>query len=150
MKLKIAIASDHGGFELKAYLVMWLKENNFDVTDLGNLVYDKEDDYPDFANKLAQYVSNGYAERGILICGSGVGACISANKTKGIRASICHDTYSAHQGVEHDNMNVICFGARVIGADLAKELVTAFLNAKFFNEGRFKRRFDKLLTLEKN
>lgn len=148
--MKIAIASDHGGFELKAYILMLLKENNFDVIDLGNLVYDKEDDYPDFADKLAKYISNGNAERGILICGSGVGACISANKTKGIRASICHDTYSAHQGVEHDNMNIICFGARVIGTDLAKELVFAFLNAKFYNEGRFKRRLDKLLTLEKN
>lgn len=148
--MKIAIASDHGGFELKTFLFMWLKENNFDVIDLGNLVYDKEDDYPDFANKLAKYIAIGNAERGILICGSGVGASISANKTKGIRASICHDTYSAHQGVEHDNMNVICLGARVIGTDLAKELVSAFLNAKFYNEGRFKRRFDKLLTLEQN
>ena len=147
--MKIAIASDHGGFELKNFLFNWLKGNNFDITDLGNKVYDKEDDYPDFADKLAKYVSSGKADRGIVICGSGVGACVAANKTKGVRACVCHDTYSAHQGVEHDDMNVLCLGARVIGDELAKELVTAFLRAAFINEGRFKRRFEKLSKLEK-
>ncbi|MHB1686514.1 MAG: ribose 5-phosphate isomerase B [Ignavibacteriaceae bacterium] len=147
--MKIAIAADHGGFELKNFLLKWLKENNYDVADLGSVVYDKEDDYPDFADKLAKYISSGSADRGIVICGSGVGACVSANKTKGIRASVCHDTYSAHQGVEHDDMNILCLGARIVGDELAKELVTAFLNAIFFNEGRFKRRLDKLTSLEK-
>ena len=147
--MKIAIAADHGGFELKKFLLKWLNENNYDVSDLGNLVFDKEDDYPDFADKLAKFIAAGKAERGILICGSGVGACISANKTKGIRASICHDTYSAHQGVEHDDMNIICIGARVIGDELAKELVTSFLNAQFINEVRFKRRLNKLIDLDK-
>jgi ribose 5-phosphate isomerase B len=148
--VKIAIASDHGGFELKKFLVNWLNEKNYDVLDLGNHVYDKEDDYPDFADKLAKAVSKGDAERGIVICGSGVGACVTANKTKGIRASICHDTYSAHQGVEHDNMNVLCLGARIIGDEVAKELATAFLSAKYINEGRFKRRLEKVENLERN
>lgn len=149
-QVKIAIASDHGGFELKKFLVNWLKEQNYDVLDLGNHVYDKEDDYPDFADKLAKAVSNGDAERGIVICGSGVGACVTANKTKGIRASVCHDTYSAHQGVEHDNMNVLCLGARIIGDEVAKELAAAFLSAKYINEGRFKRRLEKVENLERN
>ncbi|MCL5031480.1 MAG: ribose 5-phosphate isomerase B [Bacteroidetes bacterium] len=147
--MKIAIASDHGGFELKKYLADWLKKENYEVFDLGNHVYDKEDDYPDFANAVAVEVSNGNAERGIAICGSGVGACVAANKTKGIRACVCHDTYSAHQGVEHDNMNVLCLGARIVGDELSKELVRAFLSAKFINEGRFKRRFDKVAVLDK-
>lgn len=147
--MKVVIASDHGGFELKKYLADWLKKENYEVLDLGNHVYDKEDDYPDFANAVAVEVSNGNAERGIAICGSGVGACVAANKTKGIRACVCHDTYSAHQGVEHDNMNVLCLGARIVGDELSKELVRAFLSAKFINEGRFKRRFDKVVALDK-
>ncbi len=147
--MKIAIGSDHGGFELKNFLVDWLKKQNYEVLDLGNHVYDREDDYPDFANAVAVEVTKGNADRGIAICGSGVGACVAANKTKGIRACVCHDTYSAHQGVEHDNMNVLCLGARIVGDELAKELVKAFLNANFIAEGRFKRRFDKVIALEK-
>lgn len=146
--MKIAIASDHGGFELKSFLVKWLKEKKYDVIDMGNHVFDKEDDYPDFADKLAKTVAKGEVEKGIVICGSGVGACVAANKTKGVRASVCHDTYSAHQGVEHDNMNVLCLGARIVGDEIAKELVTAFLNAKFINEGRFKRRLEKVEKIE--
>ncbi len=146
--MKIAIASDHGGFELKSSLVKWLEEKNYDVLDLGNHAFDKEDDYSDFADKLAKAVSKGEVEKGIVICGSGVGACIAANKTKGVRASVCHDTYSAHQGVEHDNMNVLCLGARIIGVEIAKELADAFLNAKFINEGRFKRRLEKVKRIE--
>ena len=115
---------------------------------MGNHVFDKEDDYPDFADKLAKTVAKGEVEKGIVICGSGVGACVAANKTKGVRASVCHDTYSAHQGVEHDNMNVLCLGARIVGDEIAKELVTAFLNAKFINEGRFKRRLEKVEKIE--
>ncbi len=142
--MKIAVASDHGGFELKNKIVSILKEKNFNVIDLGNSVYDPEDDYPDFAHKLAESVASGETDKGIAICGSGVGACVTVNKTKGIRASVCHDTYSAHQGVEHDNMNVLCLGARIIGEETAKELVYAFVNAKFINEGKYKRRLDKL------
>lgn len=147
--MKIAIASDHGGFELKNFLVSWMKERNFDVTDLGNDVYDPKDDYPDFAIALARHVASGKADKGIVICGSGVGACIAANKVKNARAGLCHDTYSAHQGVEHDNMNVLCLGARIVGAELAKELVEAFLKASFINEGRFLRRLEKVVNLEK-
>ncbi len=148
--MKVAISSDHGGFELKKYLVDWLKKEKYDVIDLGNNVYQSDDDYTDFADAVAKSVAAGKAEKGIAICGSGVGACVTANKTKSIRACVCHDTYSAHQGVEHDNMNVLCLGARIIGDELAKELSAAFLNAKFINEGRFKRRSDKLEKIENN
>lgn len=148
--MKIAISSDHGGFELKKYLVDWLSKENYEVFDLGNSVYQSDDDYTDFADAVAKAIAGGKAERGIAICGSGVGACVTANKTKGIRACVCHDTYSAHQGVEHDNMNVLCLGARIVGDELAKELVTAFLKACFINEGRFKRRSDKLEKIEDN
>jgi ribose 5-phosphate isomerase B len=107
-------------------------------------------DYPDYAEKIGEVITSGQAERGILICGSGVGACIAANKIKGIYAAICHDTYSAHQGVEHDNMNVLCLGARIIGPELAKELVTAFLSARFSNEERHVRRVNKIYKIEQN
>jgi len=146
--VKIVIASDHGGFELKRNLIEWFKEQDREIEDLGNHVFDSEDDYPDFADKLAKAISMGEADKGILICGSGVGACITANKSKGVRACVCHDTYSAHQGVEHDNMNVLCLGARIVGIELAKELISSFLNAKFIDEGRFRRRFDKLNKID--
>ncbi len=146
--MKIAIASDHGGFELKGYISDMLKTENIEVLDLGNHTYDKDDDYPDFANNLAKVIAKGDAEKGIVICGSGVGACIAANKTRGIRASVCHDTYSAHQGVEHDNMNVLCLGARIVGNELAKDIVSAFINAKFINSGRFLRRLNKVEKIE--
>ena len=148
--MKVAISSDHGGFELKKYLFDWLKKENNEVIDLGNNIYQSDDDYTDFADAVAKAIAGGEAEKGIAICGSGVGACVTANKTKGVRACVCHDSYSAHQGVEHDNMNVLCLGARIIGDELAKELVTAFLNAKFINEGRFKRRCEKLEKIENN
>ena len=146
--MKIVIASDHGGFELKRNLIEWFKEQDREIEDLGNHVFDSEDDYPDFADKLAKAISMGEADKGILICGSGVGACITANKSKGVRACVCHDTYSAHQGVEHDNMSVLCLGARIVGIELAKELISSFLNAKFIDEGRFRRRFDKLNKID--
>ena len=147
--MKIAISSDHGGFELKNYLVNWLQEKKHEVVDLGNRIYDKNDDYPDFARAVAEEIATGKSEKGICICGSGVGACITANKVKGARASVCHDTYSAHQGVEHDKMNVLCIGARIIGIELSKEIVEAYINAEFINEDRFIRRFDKVIKLEK-
>ncbi len=146
--MKIAISSDHGGFELKNFLADWLKKENFEVIDLGNSVYQSDDDYTDFADAVAKAVAGGRVDKGIAICGSGVGACVTANKTKGVRACVCHDSYSAHQGVEHDNMNVLCLGARIVGDELAKELVKAFLSAEFINEGRFKRRFEKLGKIE--
>lgn len=147
--MKIAIGADHGGFELKQLLIELLKKNNFEVIDEGNLTFDPQDDYPDFAQKVAQTVASSNAERGIIICGSGVGACVTANKFKGIRACLCHDTYSAHQGVEHDAMNVLCLGARIVGTELAKELVFSFLNANFIKEERFMRRLAKINNLDK-
>jgi ribose 5-phosphate isomerase B len=148
--MKIALASDHGGFELKKDLFNWLKENNYDVIDLGNKVYDSLDDFPDYAEIISKAIINGEAEKGILICGSGVGAAVAANKFKGIRASVCHDIYSAHQGVEHDAMNIICLGARVVGIQLAKDLIAAFINAKYMNEERLNRRLEKIKKFEDN
>ncbi len=146
--MKIALASDHGGFELKKDLLNWLKENNYDVIDLGNQKYDSLDDFPDYAEIISKSIINGETGKGILICGSGVGAAVAANKFKGIRASVCHDIYSAHQGVEHDAMNVLCLGARIIGIQLAKELVAAFINAEYLNEERLNRRMEKIKKFE--
>ncbi len=147
--MNVALGADHGGFELKQYLSALLKKNHYEIIDEGNFTFDPQDDYPDFAKKVAETVAAGKAERGIIICGSGVGACITANKIKGIRACLCHDTYSAHQGVEHDAMNILCLGARIIGTELAKELVFSFLNAKFINEERFVRRLEKINSIDK-
>ena len=147
--MKVAFGADHGGFELKKYLVEIFKKDGFEVIDVGNLNFDPKDDYPDYAIKVAETVASGQAERGVIICGSGVGACIAANKIKGIRACLCHDTYSAHQGVEHDAMNILSLGARIIGKELAKELVFSFLNAKFINEVRFIRRLEKVNNIDK-
>jgi ribose 5-phosphate isomerase B len=148
MKLRIALAADHGGFPLKADLSPWLHDQGYDLLDMGASTFDPSDDYPDFTEAVARAVASGQAQRGILICGSGVGASIAANKVPGVLAGLCHDTYSAHQGVEHDDMNVLCLGARVIGIELAKELVTAFLNARFSNEERHRRRLDKVMAIE--
>ena len=118
------------------------------MLDLGAHTFDPDDDYPDFALAVAQAVALGQAQRGILVCGSGVGACIAANKVPGIRACLCHDTYSARQGVEHDDMNILCLGARIVGPELAEELVEAFLKAKFSGEARHRRRLEKVLAIE--
>jgi ribose 5-phosphate isomerase B len=147
--LKIVIASDHGGFELKTKLYTWIKNSGYDVTDLGNKVYDAKDDYPDFAALAATELSEGKADRAIILCGSGVGACIAANKFRNVRASVCHDTYSAHQGVEHDAMNAICIGARIVGENLALEIVKSFLEAEFQKEERFLRRLEKINQFDK-
>lgn len=147
MKLRVAIGADHGGFALKNELVSQLKEV-YEIIDVGAHKFDPTDDYPDFSSAVAQAIVSGQAERGILICGSGVGACIAANKIPGIRASLCHDSYSAHQGVEHDDMNVLCLGASVIGVELAMELATVFLEARFSGEERHRRRLEKVLALE--
>ncbi len=148
MTLRVAMGADHGGFYMKVELLHWLQERGYDVMDVGAYEIDPSDDYPDFADSVAQVVANGQADRGILICGSGVGASITANKVPGVRASLCHDTYSAHQGVEHDDMNVLCLGERVIGIELARELVATFLDARFSGEERHQRRLNKLLAIE--
>jgi ribose 5-phosphate isomerase B len=148
--MKIAVASDHGGYALKGIIKEYVETLGYSVNDLGT-DSTASVDYPDFAEKLGQAIKNSQAERGILICGSGVGASIAANKIKGIYAAVCHDTYSAHQGVEHDNMNVLCLGARVVGTELAKELVNAFLSARFLSEEeRHVRRVNKIYKIEKD
>ncbi len=147
--MKIAIAADHAGFELKGVILEHCRALNHEVLDLGTSSREPVD-YPDFAEALGRTVVEQKAERGVLICGSGVGASVAVNKMKGIRGGLCHDSYSAHQGVEHDDMNVLVLGSRVIGAELAKELVTIFLAATFSGEDRHKRRLEKVSTLEKN
>ena len=144
----IALGADHGGFPLKENMVPWLEGLGYEVMDLGAHSLDPTDDYPDFAEAVAQAVVSGKAERGIIICGSGVGACVAANKVPGIRASVCHDLYSARQGVEHDELNVLSLGARVVGLDLAKQLAAEFLNARFTGEERHLRRLAKVNAIE--
>ena len=147
--MKLVISSDHAGFPLKEDVRASLAQQGHEVIDLGAYRVDPQDDYPDFAERVGEALKRGDAPRGILICGSGVGVCVAANKMPGIRAGMCHDTYSAHQGVEHDDMNVIVLGARVIGTALAYEVVNAFIGAKFIvNEERFQRRFKKVLAIE--
>ena len=148
MKLTIALGADHGGFALKNEIAERLRQE-YEVIDLGAHQLDPDDDYPDFSLAVARAVASGKAQRGILICGSGVGACVAANKLPGVRACLCHDTYSAHQGVEHDNMNVLCLGARVIGIELAAELVGSFLKASFSGKERYQRRLSKILDIER-
>ena len=146
--MKFVIGSDHAGFPLKEEVRAHLAKAGYEVVDLG--AYNAEpSDYPDFAEKVGLAIKQGVAPRGILICGSGVGVCVAANKIPGIRAGMCHDTYSAHQGVEHDDMNVIVLGARIIGSALAFEVVDAYVRAKFVaSEERFVRRFNKVLAIE--
>jgi ribose 5-phosphate isomerase B len=146
--MRLAIAADHGGFPLKADLVELLKQAGHELLDLVAHEYIPGDDYPDYAQLVGAAVQTGKAERGIVICGSGVGACIAANKLKGIRAGVCHDTYSAHQGVEHDDMNVLCCGARIIGVEVAREIVLAFVGASFNTAERYRRRLNKVLQIE--
>lgn len=145
--MKIAIGSDHAGFGLKETIVKQLSDKAFVVTDVGTDSLAPVD-YPDFAKKVADLVATQACRRGIVICGSGVGASIAANKVKGVRASVCHDTYSAHQGVEHDDMNVLVLGARIIGEALAHEIVSSFLSAQFSQEERHLRRLQKVLSIE--
>lgn len=145
----IAVASDHAGFPLKAEVIQIIIETGHQPVDLGTDSTSPVD-YPDYAIKLGQAILDGKAERGILLCGSGIGACIAANKIPGIYAGVCHDVYSAAQGVEHDNMNVLCLGSRVIGPALVPELVRAFVNAQFTSEERHIRRFRMVVNLEKN
>ena len=145
----VALAADHAGFPLKTEVVSWLQAQGHQVLDVGAFSVDPGDDYPDYAEAIAGAVVSGKARCGILICGSGVGACVAANKVPGIRACLCHDIYSAHQGVEHDDMNVLCLGARIVGIELAKELATGFLNARFTDEERHRRRLEKAFSIKR-
>lgn len=148
MKIKIGIAADHGGFELKEIIKPFLQKQGFEVIDFGAFVLDASDDYPDFIIPLAQAVAVNEVARGIAICGSGVGAAIAANKVGGVRAALINDYFSAHQGVEDDDMNLICLGGRVTGFAAAQEYTTAFLNATFTAAERHVRRLQKVKTLE--
>ena len=145
--MKIALGCDHGGFPLKETALLVVMKAGHEILDLGTFTADAVD-YPDYARAVGEAVQQGKADRGILICGSGVGACVAANKMKNIRAGLCHDVYSAHQCVEHDDVNVLCLGARIIGIELAKEIIAAFLNAKFTNEERHLRRVGKVKEME--
>lgn len=146
--MKIAVAADHGGFPYKPRVLEIVREMGREAIDLGAHTLDPQDDYPDFARYVGQAIQHGQAERGIVLCGSGVGACIAANKLNGVRASVCHDIYSAHQGVEHDDMNVLCLGSRIIGPQLLEDLVRAFVKAEFSPAERFQRRLDKVNAME--
>jgi ribose 5-phosphate isomerase B len=148
--MRVAFAADHAGAALKAELYGRLERLDLghELVDLGGDGSDPQDDYPDFAARLGHAIRDGEADRGILICGSGVGASVAANKIVGVRTAVCHDTYSAHQGVEHDDMNVLTLGSRVIGPEPAWECVVAFLGAEFSGEPRHRRRLDKVLAIE--
>ena len=147
--MRIGIASDHGGFELKQHIDSFLRKAGHELTDFGNAKEDSGDDYPDFVIPLARAVVERKIERAVAICGSGVGASICANKVKGARAALIHDHFSAHQGVEDDDMNILCMGGRIIGPMLAEEIVTAFLAARFSGAERHSRRLNKVKALEK-
>ena len=148
--MRVALSADHAGAELKAELLRRLEAAGLghDYEDLGGDGSDPTDDYPDFAQRIGEAVRDGRADRGILICGSGVGASVAANKIRGVRSAVCHDTYSAHQGVEHDDMNVLTLGARVVGVEPAYEAAVAFLRATFSAEPRHVRRLNKVLAIE--
>jgi RpiB/LacA/LacB family sugar-phosphate isomerase len=145
--MRLVLGSDHAGYELKQALLEYLRASGHEVVDVGTYSTAAVD-YPDYAEAVASAVLEGRAERGVLICGSGVGACVAANKIPGIRAAICHDGYSAHQGVEHDDMNVLVLGSRVIGPELAKDLVRDYLHANFSGEARHVRRLGKVKAIE--
>jgi ribose 5-phosphate isomerase B len=146
--MKVVIASDHAGVQYKEVLVKEMIEKGYSVSDLGTFDANLPDDYPDYAVKVAEAILAKQGEKGIIICGSGVGVSVAANKFKGIRAGVCHDTYSAHQCVEHDDANVLCIGQRVIGIELAREVVFTFLKATFSNEERHVKRLKKIAIIE--
>ncbi|HEY7210396.1 MAG TPA: ribose 5-phosphate isomerase B [Bryobacteraceae bacterium] len=148
--MKISIGADHAGYEMKRELIEFVEKLGHTVHDVGTFEPGKPDDYPDYATLVAEDIRAGKADRGILVCGSGVGVSVAANKYKGIRAGLCHDHYSAHQGVEHDDMNVLVLGSRIIGPMLAQDVAEAFLAAKFSNEERHLRRLNKVKGIEHN
>ena len=146
--LRVAVGADHAGFNLLETVVAAINSAGHDIVDVGVSDYDASDDYPDRAAPVAEAVGSGNADRGIIVCGSGIGASVTANKFRGVRASVCHDTYSAAQGVVHDDMNVLCIGGRVVGEAIAEELVSAFLSANMGDEERYQRRLEKLNAIE--
>ena len=148
--MKISIGADHAGYDMKQHLVEYIRKLGHQVHYVGTFEPGKPDDYPDYAVLVAQDIRSSAAERGVLVCGSGVGVSVAANKFKGIRAAMCHDHYSAHQGVEHDDMNVLVLGARIIGQMTAEDAAQAFLNAKFSGEERHVRRLNKVKGIEQN
>jgi ribose 5-phosphate isomerase B len=148
--VKLALAADHAGFELKERIRKDLESNSqVAILDLGAHVLTPTDDYPDYAERVGTSLVEGSVDRGIVVCGSGVGVCVALNKFPGVRAAVCHDTYSARQGVEHDDMNVLCLGARIVGVSLAGEIVRAFLDTKFSAEERHLRRLEKVIEFER-
>jgi RpiB/LacA/LacB family sugar-phosphate isomerase len=148
--MRVVIGADHRGYRLKNLIAESLRQAGHEVVDVGTENADSVD-YPDYARAIGEALTSGRADRGVLVCGSGVGASIAASKLRGVRAAVCHDTYSAHQGVEHDDMNVLCLGSHVIGQDLALELVNAFVNATFLGEvDRYRRRLDKVNEIERD
>jgi len=147
--MRIAVGADHAGYPLKVEVVRFLEEEGHEVTDLGTHSTDPVD-FPVYARQVGQAVQLGKADRGVLVCGSGVGACVAANKLRGIRAALCHDTYTAHQGVEHDDVNVLCLGGRVVGPALAYDIVRSWLTARYIGTGRHKRRVDQILEIERS
>ena len=146
--MRIVVGADHRGYELKDEIGAALRRAGHQVLDVGTNSTDSVD-YPDYARAIGEALTDGRAERGVLVCGSGVGASIAANKMRGVRAAICHDTYSARQGVEHDDMNVLCLGSRIIGSELALELVKAFVGASLLDEERYRRRLAKVAEMER-
>lgn len=146
--MRVVVGADHRGYELKDGIAAALKRAGHEVLDVGTNSAESVD-YPDYARAVGESITKGRAERGVLVCGSGVGASIAANKIRGIRAALCHDTYSAGQGVEHDDMNVLCLGSRVVGPELALELVTAFLDARLSDKERYRRRLEKVAEMER-
>jgi len=147
--MRIAVGADHAGYPLKVEVVRFLEEQGHEVTDLGTHSTDPVD-FPVYARQVGQAVQLGKADRGVLVCGSGVGACVAANKLRGIRAALCHDTYTAHQGVEHDDVNVLCLGGRVVGPALAYDIIRSWLTARYIGTGRHKRRVDQILEIERS
>ena len=146
--MRIAIGSDHAGYRLKTHLRQWLEERDCEVRDLGPAALDPADDYPDFAHAVARSVQRGECDLGIVICSTGVGSCMAANKLRGVRAALCHEGFSARRSREHNNANVLCLGADIVGQSLAEEIVAVWLQASFTGEARHRRRLEKIVQLE--
>jgi len=147
--MRIAVGADHAGYPLKVDVVRFLEQEGHEVMDLGTHSTDPVD-FPEYAKQVGRAVQLGNADRGVLVCGSGVGACVAANKLRGIRAALCHDTYTAHQGVEHDDVNVLCLGGRVVGPALTYDILRSWLTARYIGTGRHKRRVDQILDIERS
>ena len=147
--MRIAVGADHAGYPLKVDVVRFLEEQGHEVMDLGTQSTDPVD-FPEYAKQVGRALQLGHADRGVLVCGSGVGACVAANKLHGIRAALCHDTYTAHQGVEHDDVNVLCLGGRVVGPALTYDILRSWLTARYIGTGRHKRRVDQILEIERS